>query len=722
MTPPSTTALLLALLISLPSAFSLDPPASLTIGGLFPMQGGWSGGVQVKPASELALSIINADSSLLPSTTLSLVSADTQCSADLGLQGAIEVLNNEATPSVILGAGCSGVCEIVTRYASTIAKFEELASAEGIEIGYHGVLTATDDPQNVVDSLAAIKNEVNVVFFHGYEPMGRKLFYRMHEAGLYGADRLVLTPGWWKEAWFDEDNNATFTFGKEAEIKEAADGALGLSTNVQLNLEKYTGWKEAFLAHQPETEGDPIYHIYLAHDAVYSIAKILEALRAVSFSDGVSGPIEFDGNNRVGAFKVLRFSAAANASSEVGGWAPGGGLEVLESYSVPPQIVPPPPLCTTTDVVLTIEDCDSAGKRAVAYAFNTTDEGNSVCEGGEELPEPTEVDCEYTPASSTTGMLATLLGAAGAAVCICWSLYMLKNKKHKAIVHAQLGFCLIFSSSAGLMSLSQMLFVGPNTDVSCTLRPFLFNILFDVMFGSLIIKTYRVWKLLSNKSLRRVKVTFSDTAAKLAAVVAIDIVLLIIWKVTDGMQVETVVNDDLMPYGTYTTEECNKADVFEFATGFFKVLLVGVGALASWYTRQFPADLSEAFWIAASIYQVLVFGLVGLLWKGINPGSVLLVQGVLVPIAAVSTTSMIFAPKVQMINNPDLMKDMDRMTATAGGQSLDAEHAMELQTLVDKLQTEIEGLKKSGAKGGGGGGEGGGGAPLPGEVRGAEDV
>jgi hypothetical protein len=311
-------------------------------------------------------------------------------------------------------------------------------------------------------------------------------------------------------------------------------------------------------------------------------SKILEALRAVSFSDGVSGPIEFDGNNRVGAFKVLRFSAADAASSEVGGWAPGGGLEVLESYSVPPQIVPPPPLCTTTDVVLTIEDCDSAGKRAVAYAFQTDEEGNSVCEGGEELPEPTEVDCEYvreappsltrlplppfpnhnlsryTPASSTTGMLATLLGAAGAAVCICWSLYMLKNKKHKAIVHAQLGFCLIFSSSAGLMSLSQMLFVGPNTDVSCTLRPFLFNILFDVMFGSLIIKTYRVWKLLSNKSLRRVKVTFSDTAAKLAAVVAIDIVLLIIWKVTDGMQVETVVNDDLMPYGTYTTEECNK--------------------------------------------------------------------------------------------------------------------------------------------------------------------
>ena len=30
--------------------------------------------------------------------------------------------------------------------------------------------------------------------------------------------------------------------------------------------------KEAFLADQPETEGDPIYHIYLAHDAVYSIA------------------------------------------------------------------------------------------------------------------------------------------------------------------------------------------------------------------------------------------------------------------------------------------------------------------------------------------------------------------------------------------------------------------------------------------------------------------
>ena len=43
--------------------------------------GGWSGGTQVQPATELAIELVNNDSRLLPNRTLALSWRDTQCSA-----------------------------------------------------------------------------------------------------------------------------------------------------------------------------------------------------------------------------------------------------------------------------------------------------------------------------------------------------------------------------------------------------------------------------------------------------------------------------------------------------------------------------------------------------------------------------------------------------------------------------------------------------------------
>ena len=114
-----TFAMLIFMVLTVSVSHAVTAPSSITIAGLFPMQGGWSGGQQVRPAAELALSRINADSTLLPNTNLVLRPADTKCSADAGLQAAISTLNQDSSnpPRMILGAGCSGVCEMVTRYA-----------------------------------------------------------------------------------------------------------------------------------------------------------------------------------------------------------------------------------------------------------------------------------------------------------------------------------------------------------------------------------------------------------------------------------------------------------------------------------------------------------------------------------------------------------------------------------------------------------------------------
>ena len=302
------------------------------------------------------------------------------------------------------------------------------------QIAYHGTLTLTEDPASIVASLQAIKDEVNIIFFHGYETRGRKLFLRLHEAGLYGSNRLVLTPGWWDSDWYNEPDTTSIAYGKKAAVLEASDGAVMLSTDVQLNLGVYNAWKTDFLAYSNSTGGlDPIYHIYLAHDAVYSIAyalqsvitqgvasgvalwedgdAILAALRAVDFTNGVSGPIKFEGNNRVGAFKINKMTSSSDFSSAtsavVGSWNPSAGLTMEASFSgLPGQILPPPPPCSTSDVVLNMQsECNSQSKHSITFSWGT------MCSGGESLPGDTEVDCEYTPMDSTAGII-TLIGEA----------------------------------------------------------------------------------------------------------------------------------------------------------------------------------------------------------------------------------------------------------------------------------------------------------------------
>ena len=87
------------------------------------------------------------------------------------------------------------------------------------------------------------------------------------------------------------------------------------------------------------------------------------------------------------------------------------------------------PYCNTDDIVATVaEKCTSAGKRAVTYAIKTNPETNDpVCEDGVAKPADKDLDCEYTPTDSSTGVLAVLLGIVGAGICAPWTIWVLLN-------------------------------------------------------------------------------------------------------------------------------------------------------------------------------------------------------------------------------------------------------------------------------------------------------
>jgi hypothetical protein len=193
-------------------------------------------------------------------------------------------------------------------------------------------------------------------------------------------------------------------------------------------------------------------------------------------------------------------------------------------------------------------------------------------------------------------------------------------------------------------------------------------VFFDIMFGSLFLKTFRVYKIFGNKSLSKVKISSTDVLKTYGAIMMVDVALLVMWAVTDGMKAVEIENN-LDSYWTYTTTECQEAPSWEMCTMFFKILLVVGGVYLAYVTRHVPDKFTEGKWIALSIYQVFILGIVGLLVKSSAPSSLILVQGVSVPAACAVTCCCIFGPKLLMIRNPDQYEDELKTSASTSAGS-----------------------------------------------------
>ena len=467
---------------------------------------------------------------------------------------------------------------------------------------------------------------------------------------------------------------------------------------------------------------EPEGYTYYAYDVIYAFAhaaqKLLddgekhfskaamtEALKVISF-ESVTGTVDFEtnGDREIGAgftiknYKTTGFEAIGDWDKSTGVTFKVGAEAAINwptsDNSKPKNLVLPN--CMTEDIIATVADCDASGKRKATFAIKMNGE-NPVCEDGTQLPADTEVDCEYSPADSSAGVLAVLLGVVGGGICGLWAFWIVLKFNTKVIKIAQPVFCLSFCVAAALLSLSNAVMVGPNTSGMCAIRPWLFNVMFDIMFGSLFLKTFRVYKIFGNKSLSKVKVSVTDVIKTYGGIVAVDFALLLGWTLTgDGMTAVTK-EEDLAGFWTYTTTVCSDSPQFEFGTTFFKILLVGGGVYLAYITRNVPDKFAEAKWIALSIYQVFVLGLIGLLVRASAPNAMMLVQGICVPVACSATCFCIFGPKWLMDKNPQNYENALATSTSAGHTSQGSDAANdEVETLRSKVQ-ELE--SKLAAKG-----------------------
>ena len=173
-------------------------------------------------------------------------------------------------------------------------------------------------------------------------------------------------------------------------------------------------------------------------------------------------------------------------------------------------------------------------------------------------------------------------------------------------------FTYIVLVGAMLLGVYCIMLLGPNTTMSCTARPWMFNLGFTLSFSPLLIKAYMVHKLFNHKPLTKNKVI---SAHKLTVyttlLVLIDVFLLLgtIYGAKNYTSLMTVQKT----YGAVTVCETTVNKPFLYVELVYKGLMVGAGCVLSFLVRKISGTIAGSKALMLIIYNTAVVCLVLLL-------------------------------------------------------------------------------------------------------------
>ena len=172
-------------------------------------------------------------------------------------------------------------------------------------------------------------------------------------------------------------------------------------------------------------------------------------------------------------------------------------------------------------------------------------------------------------------------------------------------------FCKFFILGAILLSLSNLFWIGPNTESSCNLRTWTFHLAFTFTFSALNVKMYRVWKLFTSNGisegstrsskggggLKKIKVTKSTMIKLMSVFFAIDVILLLL-NVWHNSTSSVVKYDNFSNLLSIPSQSCREGGEdytpFLIVLIIFKVIIIAGGGILSYLNRRVEATVNES--------------------------------------------------------------------------------------------------------------------------------
>lgn len=270
---------------------------------------------------------------------------------------------------------------------------------------------------------------------------------------------------------------------------------------------------------------------------------------------------------------------------------------------------------------------------------------------------------------------------------------VIKYRDEQILKYSQVNFLCIILSGAILLSFSLFFIIADPTPFICGFYVWLGHLGYSLMLGTLYVKTWRVDKIFNNKQLKTLRISDKMMYIRLGVLCVSSLIALIIMTAVDPFHVVYssggTTTKGIITYVTYY-KECSQPSTWILSLLLaVQIIILGLGALLAYKTRNVADAFREAKSIFLAIYCVILVGLIAIfLIYGIalNPNAYMAVLVVAISLCTFVVVSVLMIPKFYVIlygNNESGESKTGKYAVTGASMSTQANQTDTLTNLVE---------------------------------------
>ncbi|KAE8889874.1 hypothetical protein PF010_g20410 [Phytophthora fragariae] len=269
------------------------------------------------------------------------------------------------------------------------------------------------------------------------------------------------------------------------------------------------------------------------------------------------------------------------------------------------------PACDSSFYDYKVSECDSNAHRTVTYfwllPYAPNPEFSVECSGGSNLPEDVQIDCEYMPTSSPTFAALAVLALIVVVLLAAAIVVVFKQRDAPVIRRSQFEMLLWMLFGGFFVMGAIIAYAGRPSRFLCGIRPVLICMGFTTIFGALVIKSLRVYRVFMRSDMKRVRVTLLRILKFLSIFYVGDIVIFMAWFAA-AFPEPTITTEVATEFrGTVDRISCSSSSfIFTALLIFWKAILLVLGLYLSFLIRNVSTDFQESPWIFGSVVVALI--------------------------------------------------------------------------------------------------------------------
>nr|XP_006824239.1 PREDICTED: gamma-aminobutyric acid type B receptor subunit 2-like [Saccoglossus kowalevskii] len=534
-----------------------------------------------------------------------------------------------------------------------------------------------DDPTSQIAKLK--EADARVIIGNFFEKEARRVFCEAYKRGMYGGKYIWILVGWYQSDWWMADNDTDCTV---EELQDALNGYIAvesLNRDIQ-NRTTVSGltpnqFEELLIEHG---EGLTTYAPQ-TYDAVWAIGLIMKTLSEENVTKVNRTTSSLEQAQYRNSYLRDKIKSILSHLSFVGisGHITFNGAD-RESITVFDQ------------------NQDGKMKRIAIYNplteyldFNATDCVPILWQDGKVPRDRLLVIEEIVHIDGIAFTCITLMSIGGVLISILFLLFNLRyrNTKFIKLSSPNLNNLVIIGSILVYLCL---ILLGLNSTivknttiltVLCSVRAFLLAAGFSLAFGSLFIKTYRVYHIFTRAAsgvLRTKMLQESRLFLMVTCLFVFDTIVLVIWICMDPLHMKEQIlpsttrdEDDILYIPIIEQCTCNRMDIWLGILYAYKGLLLLFGAFLAWETRKVKIEaLNDSQYIGMSVYNVMLMSIItviisNVIGTGQQVTTTFLVISTFILISTTNTLCLLFLPKIYAMKRTG-GKDRDHVTLSTG--------------------------------------------------------